>query len=148
MAVTTLGLRDLIRQRLADERMTAWLAGAFGAMALLLVTIGVHGLIAYLAVSRTAEIGIRLALGATRSEIVQLMMRETASMVGLGLVIGVPLAIGSMRAGKALLFGLGAADVPMLSGAVLTLVAAAALAGLIPAWRACRQDPTLVLRGD
>jgi hypothetical protein len=148
IAVDFVEMRAEVRQRLLAERMTAWLAGAFGVLAMLLVTIGLHGLIAYLAVSRTSEIGIRLSLGSTRAQIVRLVLRDSASMIGIGVAIGVPLAVLSMRAAKVLLFGLSTTDVPIVVAAVVALAAVAAVAGAIPAWRAARLDPAIVLRAD
>jgi ABC-type antimicrobial peptide transport system permease subunit len=148
IAVDFLDMKAEVRQRLAGERMTAWLAGAFGVLAMLLVTIGLHGLIAYLAVSRTSEIGIRLSLGSTRTQIVSLVLRDSAWMIAIGVAIGVPLALLAMRAARALLFGLSATDVPTVAAAAIALAAVATMAGAVPAWRASRLDPAIVLRAD
>ena len=117
-------------------------------LAILLVTIGLHGLIAYLTVSRTNEIGIRLSLGATRAQIVRLVVRDSVLMVAIGVVIGVPLAVLAMRAARTLLFGLSIMDLPTMAVAVLALAVVAAAAGWLPAWRASRFDPAVVLRAD
>jgi ABC-type lipoprotein release transport system permease subunit len=148
IAVDFLHMKAEVRQRLAGERMTAWLAGAFGVLAMLLVTIGLHGLIAYLTVSRTSEIGIRLSLGSTRTQIVNLVLRDSARMIAIGVAIGVPLALLAMRAARALLFGLSATDVPTVAAAAIALAAVATAAGAVPAWRASRLDPAIVLRTD
>jgi len=148
IAMDYLELKTEVRHRLSGERMTAWLAGAFGGLAMLLVTIGLHGLIAYLAVSRLSEIGIRLSLGSTRTQIVRLVLRDSVWMVAIGVAAGVPLALLAMRAAETLLFGLSTTSVPTLAGAAVALAAVAVLAGSIPAWRASRLDPAAILRAD
>jgi predicted permease len=148
ISVVFLDLPTQIRQQLAGDRIIAWLAGAFGILALQLVIIGLHGLIAYLAVSRTNEIGIRLSLGSTRRAIVGLVLGESALMIAVGVVIGVPLAAVTMRMAKVLLFGLSPIDFPTIAVAVIGLATVAALAGAIPAWRASRLDPNVVLRAE
>jgi putative ABC transport system permease protein len=148
MALTFFELKSLIHQRLAGERIVAWLAAAFGGLALLLVIIGLHGLIAYLAVTRTTEIGIRLSLGSTRAEIVKLVLSDSAWMIAIGMTAGVPLALVTMRAVDALLYGLSPTDVPTITAAVAVLAMIAAVAGAFPAWRASRLDPNVVLRAE
>ena len=148
IAVNFVELNAEVRQILSGDRLTAWLAGAFGVLALLLVTIGLHGLIAYLAVSRTSEIGIRLSLGSTRAEIVRLVLRDSVWMIAIGVAIGVPSALLAMRAAGALLFGLSPASVPILTASVIALAVVAAAAAALPAWRASRLDPAVVLRAE
>jgi putative ABC transport system permease protein len=141
-------LKSQIRDRLMVERTTAWLAGAFGVLAVVMVTVGLYGIIAYLAVSRRHEIGIRLSLGSTRAQIVMLVLRDSLWLLALGLLIGLPLAAVAMRAAGALLFGLSATDLTTIIGATAVLAVAAALAGSIPAWRAARVDPHVALRSE
>jgi len=141
-------LQSAVDQALAADRMTAWLAGGFGVLALVLVMAGLYGLIAYLTAGRTNEIGIRLSLGSTRSQIVGLVVRDSVWPIVIGVAAGVPLALGAMDAAKALLFGLSPADLPTVVAALAGLAAAAALAGAIPAWRASRLDPNVVLRAE
>ena len=141
-------LKSQIRDRLMAERTTAWLAGAFGVLAIVMVTVGLYGIIAYLAVSRRHEIGIRLSLGSTRAQIVALVLRDSLWLLALGLLIGVPLAAAAMRGASTLLFGLSATDLTTMIGAAGVLAAAAGLAGSIPAWRAARVDPQVALRCD
>ena len=131
-------LKTQIRERLLNERLVAWLAGAFAILATALVVVGVYGIVAYLAASRRSEIGIRLALGATRAQIVALVLRDSLWMMAAGIVIGLPLAVGAMRAARALLYGLSATDSGMVAGATCLLVVAGVLAAAIPAWRAAR----------
>ena len=96
--------------------------------------------------SRRHEIGIRLSLGSTRSQIVMLVLRDSLWLLALGLLIGLPLAAVAMRAAGALLFGLSATDLTTIIGATAVLAVAAGLAGSIPAWRAARVDPHVALR--
>src|SRR5438045_210919 len=128
--------------------MTAWLAGAFGVLAVVMVTVGLYGIIAYLVVSRRNEIGIRLALGSSRAQIVMLVLRDSLWILALGLLIGLPLAAAAMRGASALLFGLSPTDLTTMVGAACALAAAAGLASGIPAWRAACVNPGIALRCD
>ena len=113
-----------------------------------MVTVGLYGIIAYLTVSRRHEIGIRLSLGSTRTQIVMLVLRDSLWLLALGLLIGIPLAAAAMRGASTLLFGLSPTDVTTMVGATAVLAVAAALAGSIPAWRAARVDPGIALRRE
>ena len=146
IAIQFTELKTQIRERLVAERMLAWLAGAFGILAIILVTVGLYGIIAYLTVSRRNEIGIRLSLGSTRAQIVMLVLRDSLWLLAMGLVIGLPLAAATMRGASALLYDLSPADPTTVSGATCVLVAAAGLAGCVPAWRAARMSPDVALR--
>ena len=148
IAIEFAELKTEIRARLVGERMVAWLAGAFAVLAMVLVVVGLYGIIAYLASSRRNEIGIRLALGSTRAQIVRLVLRENVWVMAVGLTIGVPLAVAAMRGASALLFGLRPTDVPTLLGATCLLAAAGMIAAVLPAWRAARIRPNEALRGD
>jgi putative ABC transport system permease protein len=140
--------KSQIRERHIGERMIAWLAGAFGVLAMGLVTVGLYGIIAYLAVSRRNEIGIRLSLGSSRAQIVKLVLRDNVWLLALGLAIGLPLTLTATRAASSLLFGLTPTDVPTMAGATALLAIVAALAGAIPAWRAARVRPAVALRAE
>jgi predicted permease len=148
LIVQVIELKSQIRERLMVERTTAWLAGAFGVLAIIIVTIGLYGIIAYLAGSRRQEIGIRLSLGSTRGQIVMLVLRDSLWLLALGLIIGLPLAAATMRGASALLFGVSPTDLTTLVGATALLALAAGLAGSVPAWRAARVSPGIALRGD
>jgi putative ABC transport system permease protein len=148
MTIQFTELKSQIRERMLAERMMAWLAGAFGVLAVVLVTVGLYGIIAYLTVSRRNEIGIRLALGATRAQIVMLVLRDSLWLLATGLAIGLPLAVATMRGVTTLLFGLSPIDLPTVAGATCLLAAAAGLAGCVPAWRAARVSPDVALRCD
>ena len=132
IAVQFTELKSQIGDRLVAERTTAWLAGAFGVLATIMVTVGLYGIIAYLTVSRRHEIGIRLSLGSTRTQIVMLVLRDSLWLLALGLLIGIPLAAAAMRGASTLLFGLSPTDVPTMVGATAVLAVAAALAGCGP----------------
>jgi putative ABC transport system permease protein len=134
------------REGLVAERTTAWLAGAFGVLAIVMVTVGLYGIVAYLAVSRRTEIGIRLSLGSTRAQIVMLVLRDSLRLLALGVLIGVPVAAEAMRGASALLFGLSPTDLTTMLGATALLAVVAGLAGSIPAWRAARVNPDIALR--
>ena len=141
-------LRVQLAERLAGERMLAWLSGGFGMLALVLAAFGLYGIVAYLAGGRRNEIGIRLSLGSSRLQIIRLVMGDSVRLVIVGLAIGLPIAIALMRAASALLFGLSATDVGPLAAAVVFLALAAGIAALIPAWRASRLDPSSALRAE
>ena len=141
-------LKTQIRERLVGERMIAWLASTFGLLAMALVTVGLYGLIAYLAVSRRHEIGIRLSLGSTRAQIVGLLLRDNLRLMGAGLAIGLPLAVVAMRGAGTLLFGLSASNVPTVLWATSLLATAGLLAAALPAWRAARIRLNEALRSE
>jgi putative ABC transport system permease protein len=131
-------LKARVGERLRNERMVAWLAGVFAVLATVLVVVGLYGIVAYLVTSRRSEIAIRLALGSTRGQIVALVLRENLWMLAAGIVVGLPLAVGAMRAARALLYGLSPTDGGMVAGATCLIVVAGGLAAMIPAWHAAR----------
>ena len=139
-------LSQQVEQSLIRERMIAMLSSFFGLLALLLASIGLYGVMSYSVVRRTNEIGIRAALGATRRDVVWMVLRETMLLVAMGIAIGLPAAIASARLIRDQLFGLEPADPLTLCGATLAIVAVAALAGYLPARRAARVDPMVALR--
>src|SRR5262249_52306438 len=118
-----------VRERLVRERMMAWLSGFFGALAAALATLGLYGVIAYMVVSRRNEIGIRLALGATSPGIVCLILRETALLLSIGVVVGVALSLAAARSAASLLFGLSPHDAPTILTAAALLALTAGIAG-------------------
>jgi predicted permease len=133
---------------LGQERLVATLSGVFGLLALVLVCIGLYGLMAYDVARRTREIGIRMALGASARRVVQLVLRETLWLVGIGIVIGLGSALAATQWVKSLLFGLHPHDPLTIGVAVFVLLAVAAVAGYLPARRASRVDPMVALRHD
>ncbi|MGH9309893.1 MAG: ADOP family duplicated permease [Vicinamibacterales bacterium] len=141
-------LKTRVRERMIGERIVAWLAGAFGVLAMALVAVGLYGIVAYLAVSRRNEIGIRLSLGATQAQILRLLLRDNLWLLGVGFAIGFPLAVIALRSADALLFGLSAMDGPTAVAAIGLLASAGLLAGTVPAWRAARIRPEVALRSE
>jgi len=143
---------ETIDQRLADslvtDRMIADLSGAFGMLAVILVCIGLYGVIAYATSGRTNEIGIRIALGAQRSGILWLILRESLLLVLIGAAIGVPLVFAAGKWISSLLFGLQPADPVALAFAIALMFLIGVLASYIPARRATRVDPMVALRQE
>jgi len=137
-----------IADQFSEARMLSRLTTLFGGLALLLATLGLYGVTAYGTARRTAEIGIRMALGAERAGVTAMVMRGALLQVLLGLTIGVPAAIMCVRYVASQLYEIKAVDAGTLVGAVSALVVAAALAGLIPALRAASIDPARALRTE
>lgn len=135
-----------IQEGLVRERMMALLSGFFGALAALLAMLGLYGVISYIITMRRNEIGIRMALGATREDVIGIVLRQTLGLLGLGVAIGLVMAVAVTRGAQALLFGLGPNDPPSLIGAACFLAAVALLAAVLPAYRAARIDPMNALR--
>ncbi|HEY7497472.1 MAG TPA: ABC transporter permease [Vicinamibacterales bacterium] len=128
------------------ERSTAMLLACLGALALVLASIGLFGTMSHSVASRTKELGIRMSLGADRSQLVRMILRETAAVVAIGVAIGLPIAIAGTRLVANLLFGIEATDPITLAAVVVLLALVTALAGYLPARRASRVDPMLALR--
>jgi ABC-type antimicrobial peptide transport system permease subunit len=133
---------------LFPARMGAWLVSTVGLVAMLLAAIGLYGVIAYSVARRTREIGIRIALGAQPAAVVALVMRQGLIVAVTGLTAGCALAAVAARVMSGALYGIGVADPISWLTAVLVLLAAAALANLIPAWRATRVNPSVALRTE
>ena len=137
-----------IADQFTDDRMLARLTMLFGALALLLAMIGLYGVSAYTVARRTSEIGIRMALGAERGKVTAMILRGALSQAALGLAIGVPIAWLCVRFVKSQLYEVKGIDATVLLTSVLTLAAAASMAGLIPARRAASVDPARALRTE
>ena len=137
---------EQIEMRLQQERLFAQAYALFGGLALLLAAIGLFGLMSYSVSRRTNEIGIRMALGARREDVVRLVMRESMILVALGVVIGLSVALAARKLVEALLFGFAASDLRSIAAAVATMVIVSALAGYLPARRASRVDAMVALR--
>jgi putative ABC transport system permease protein len=141
-------LKTQIEESLVPERLMATLSGFFGALAALLATIGLYGVISYTTTRRRNEIGIRMALGAGRRDVVFMILRQAGVLVAFGLAVGAILAMLAARAATALLFGLRPSDPATLLMAVCALAAVGAVASYLPARRASRLDPMAALRDD
>jgi predicted permease len=141
-------LEEQIGYSLRTERLVASLSAVFGGLATLLAAIGLYGVMAHSVTRRTREMGIRMALGATRASIVGIVMREAAVMVAVGLGVGVPLALALADLIRSQLFGLDPRDPLTLLGAALVLTMAGGFAGFLPAFRASSVNPTTALRQE
>jgi predicted permease len=139
---------DQIATSLRQERLFAEMATLLGSVALLLSAIGVYGLLAYTVAQRTREIGVRMALGAARNRVLWMVLRESLVLAGLGLVVGVPIALGGTRVLQSMLFGLAPHDPATLAGAAALMLTLAVLAGYLPARRASAVDPLNALRAE
>jgi predicted permease len=137
-----------IADQFSEPRMLSRLMTLFGGLALLLATLGLYGVTAYTVARRTGEIGIRMALGAKRGGVTAMVMRSALLQAGVGLLIGIPIAMICVRYVKSQLYEIKGVNIVILSGAVLTLIMATALAGLIPARRAASIDPAQALRNE
>ena len=135
-----------IDDRFIEERLIARLTSLFGLLALLLAAIGLYGVTAYNVVRRTPEIGIRMALGAARSNVISTVMRGAMLQAVIGLAIGIPVAVFCVRYVKSQLYEITSVNVPVMAIAIGVLVLAAAVAGIIPARRAASIDPVRALR--
>ena len=133
---------------LRTERMLSYVSGAFGLVALALAAIGLGGLLAYATARRTNEIGVRMALGAARSDVVRMIVRDSLALVATGILVGLPCAYAVGRFLTSSLFQLEPFDVPTSAAAVAVLLVVALVAAWVPARRAARIDPILALREE
>jgi putative ABC transport system permease protein len=140
--------QDGIRDSLMQERLMASLSAAFGILAGILAAIGLYGVMSYLVARRRNEIGIRMALGASRREIVIMVLRESGLLLGVGLLAGTALSLISAKAIATLLFGLKPTDAGTLLTAAGMLALVALAASYLPARRAANLDPTVALREE
>jgi predicted permease len=140
---------DAAMQRSMAVRLTySWMLAVFALTALILALGGTYGVSSYLVGQRTREIGIRVALGAGRADIVRAVLRTSLAVAGVGIVVGVGASLGVTQLLDSLLFGVNPHDAGILAGAAGVLVAAALVANLLPARRAARVDPMLSLRAE
>jgi ABC-type antimicrobial peptide transport system permease subunit len=141
-------VRVLMSQSLSRERSTAQLAGLFGVLALVLAAAGLYGVTSYATSRRTNEIGLRMALGADRGDVIRLVLRDALMLMAVGLAIGLPAALAATRLTTASLVGVSATDPSVVGGALLMMLIAGVCAGLVPAVRASRVDPVTALRQE
>jgi ABC-type antimicrobial peptide transport system permease subunit len=133
---------------LNTQRLVARLTSLYGALALILASVGLYGVAAYTVARRTREIGLRMALGAERKNVVAMVVRGAMKPVVVGLVIAVPVLLSGGRAIASQLYGVKGYDLRILLAAVVALATAAILAALVPARRAAKVDPMVALRYD
>lgn len=139
---------DLMTQSISDRRLVMGLVGSFALLALFLAALGIYGVIAYSVAQRTAEIGVRMALGASPLTVVRLILREGLRLTALGLAIGLGASFALSRLLSSQLYEVSASD-PVIYGAVaLFLALIAAFACALPAWRAAHIDPLVALRSE
>jgi putative ABC transport system permease protein len=139
---------DILEASLSQPRFRTLLLGLFAAMALVLAATGIFGVISYSVSCRTNEIGIRVALGASRVAILRMVLRETLLLAIAGLAVGVPCALAASHLAGHLLFGVSEHDPATLAAVALALSAVAAIAGYVPARRAMQVDPMVALRHE
>jgi ABC-type antimicrobial peptide transport system permease subunit len=148
IAVDFRGFQSQLSDSLLRERLMAAIAGCFGVLAALLASVGLYGVMSYSVSRRRAEIGIRMALGADRSRVRAMVLREASVLLAGGLTAGAVLALAVGRAASTLLFGLTPSDPATLAGALGVLAAVALIASYLPARRAARVEPTAALREE
>ncbi len=141
-------LTTLMSQAIREERLVAKLASGFGVLALLLASIGLYGVMTYAISRRTGEIGLRVALGAQRSDVVNMVLFDALRLVGAGMFVGLALALVSTRLLQTQLHDVGAIDPVSIAVAVMVLAASAVIAVLVPALRASRVSPIVALRAE
>jgi predicted permease len=139
-------MNELMGETLITEHAVSHLSGFFGLLALLLASIGLYGVMAYSVAGRTDEIGIRVALGAEPRDILRIVLRETAILIAIGVVLGLPFILAAKRLISSQLYGVTALDPISISGATLLLTGVAVVAGYIPARWASRVNPVVALR--
>jgi predicted permease len=138
----------LMRQSIREQRLVANLATAFGALALLLASIGLYGVMTYAITRRTGEIGLRVALGAQRQDVVRMILYDALRLVSAGTVVGLALALSTTRLLRTQLHGVGALDPASIGAAIAVLFASAVIAAVLPALRASRVSPIVALRAE
>ena len=141
-------LESRVDASLASRRLIVWLLTAFAGLALVLALVGIYGLISYVTEQRTNEIGIRMALGAQRGQVVGLVMKSALAWVGIGLVIGITMSFFAASMLKQVFTSFGGAVVSSLIVAMAALITIGGLAGLVPARRAASIDPAKTLRSE
>jgi len=148
LTLTFRPLADQVNESLAQDRLVAMLSGFFGALALLLAALGLYGVTSYAVARRRTEIGIRMALGAAPTKVIQLVLSRVSLLVGAGVVVGAAVSVWASRFVATLLYGLEPRDPATLAGAAVLLAAVGGLSGWLPAYRASRIDPAQALRNS
>ena len=141
-------LDEVFAEQVAEPKFYTLLLDVFAALGLILAATGVYGVISYAVAHRTHEFGIRMALGAQRSRVVWMVLREVFLLAATGVAISAPIALAASRLVESFLFEMKPNDPLALTGAAVTLVIAAILAGYLPARNASRIEPTLALRHE
>jgi len=142
----TTTMDDMVIRTFKNQQMLSRLSSFFGILALIIVAVGLYGRISYAIACRTAEIGVRMALGAQKYHVLLLVVRETLLLVGAGCAIGIPIAFASSRLIANMLFGVKATDIVTFLAILIIFAVTGVLAGIVPARRASRIDPLTALR--
>jgi predicted permease len=143
-----LTMQQIIEQSLGNASLSASLVLGFAVMSLILASVGLYGVLSYLTIQRTGEIGVRMALGAQRGEVVRLMLLDGLRPAFYGLVLGLAASVGTVRLIRSMLYGTRPLDPAIFASVAATLLAVAVMACLVPAWRASRIDPMQALRTE
>jgi putative ABC transport system permease protein len=138
-------LEQVIADSVAPRRLSVVLLGAFAVVAVLLASVGIYGVMSFLVVQRTHEIGVRMALGAQRADVLRLIIGRAAKLIGVGTVIGLVMALFGTRSLGALLYSVSAFDLPTFLFVTCLLGLVAFAASFLPAQRATRADPMIAL---
>lgn len=146
--VTVAPLEENVRRELEPARVGAWFSGTVSLLALIIAATGIYGMLSYLVVERTSEIGIRMALGAERRNVLLLIVKDGMKLAGIGTVIGVAVAFVLTKVMSSLLFGIGQTDALTFATVSIGALAVALLACYIPARRATKVDPLVALRNE
>ena len=141
-------LDDLVSSSMGQRRLSMTLLGVFAGIALLLVSVGIYGVMAYSVVQRTREMGLRMALGARQSDVLALVLRQGMTLVLSGVVIGVVCALAITRVMASQLYSVRPTDPVTFVSVAVILASIALVATLVPAWRATMVDPTVALREE
>ena len=150
-AVPIVRLREMdavFAESIRRPRLLAQLLGAFAGLALLLAGVGTYGVLSYMVTARRREIGVRMALGASRSSVIGLVMKQGLQATVIGVIVGVAGALAANRMMASLLFGVQPTDAATMAAVIATISTVAAVACWLPGWRASRLDPNVVLRAD
>jgi predicted permease len=148
MAVKFTTMDEMVSDSIAAPRFRTFLAGTFALLALLLAMAGIYGVMSYVVTQRTSELGLRMALGAARGDVIGLVLSRAAALAAVGLGIGAALSLAVSRFVGAMLFGLKATDPATYALVLLSVAGIAILAAAGPAWRASRIDPMVALRQE
>ena len=148
LEVTSGQMEELVQKTLARDRLVAQLSAGLGVLALVLASVGLYGVMAYAVSARTAEIGVRMATGARRFDIVQLVLKETLGIAAVGIAIGLPISLAATRLLRTQLFAVSPWDPIALTCASAMMFAVALLAGWLPAHRAAQLNPVRALRSE
>jgi ABC-type antimicrobial peptide transport system permease subunit len=141
-------MNEVVATALATPRLTGFLLGVFAAIALALAAVGIYGVLAYLVSHRTQEIGLRLAIGADRTQVLGMVLRRGLSLAAAGIIVGLAGAVALTRLLQGLLYDVRPNDPITFVAVTVLLLLVALLASFLPAWRATKVSPTIALRSQ